>query len=140
MFSKPYTRLAAAALTALLIVCSVFFLAASGSTQNGVQRQDFVTLSIPPRRAAVRGTAHPLARPQFDQGRVSPDQQLTGMALTFRLSASQQADLQELLREQQDRSSPNYHSWLTSRAVCRAVWHELERPGKGQLRGCNRRG
>jgi subtilase family serine protease len=33
--------------------------------------------------------------------------------LTFRLSASQQADMQELLREQQDRSSPNYHRWLT---------------------------
>src|SRR5579862_8279528 len=106
MFSKPYTRLAAAALTALLIICSVFFLAASGSTQNGVR--DRILFAVDSAQsAAVRGTAHPLARPQFDQGRVSPDQQLTGMALTFRLSASQQADLKELLRQQQDRSSPN---------------------------------
>ncbi|HXF14328.1 MAG TPA: S53 family peptidase [Terriglobales bacterium] len=65
------------------------------------------------RTAPVRGSAHPLARAQFDQGRVSPEHQLSGVALTFQLSASQQADLQELLREQQDRSSPNYHRWLT---------------------------
>ncbi|HEY4660470.1 MAG TPA: protease pro-enzyme activation domain-containing protein, partial [Terriglobales bacterium] len=65
------------------------------------------------RTARVRGSAHPLAHAQFDQGRVRPEQQLTGVALSFRLSASQQADLQELLREQQDRSSPNYHRWLT---------------------------
>jgi subtilase family serine protease len=54
-----------------------------------------------------------MARPEFDQGGVGPEQQLSGVALTFRLSPSQQADLQELLREQQDRSSPNYHRWLT---------------------------
>ena len=28
-------------------------------------------------------------------------------------SAAQQADLDQLLAEQQDRSSPNYHAWLT---------------------------
>jgi subtilase family serine protease len=33
--------------------------------------------------------------------------------MTFRLSPAQQADLNQLLREQQDRSSPNYHKWLT---------------------------
>jgi subtilase family serine protease len=54
-----------------------------------------------------------MAHPQRDQGRVSPEQRLTGVALTFRLSPTQQSDLKELLREQQDRSSPNYHKWLT---------------------------
>lgn len=63
--------------------------------------------------AAVKGTAHPLARPQFDRGRLSPEKQLGNVAITFRLSAPQQADLNQLLREQQDRSSPNYHRWLT---------------------------
>src|SRR5947208_11606568 len=63
--------------------------------------------------AAVRGTAHPLAQSRFDQGRLSPVQQLSGVTLTFRLSAAQQSDLDRLLREQQDPSSPNYHKWLT---------------------------
>jgi subtilase family serine protease len=111
MFSKPYTRLGSAALTSLLMICSVFFLAASGSTQNARDRIIYAVDSA--QTTAVRGTAHPLARPQFDLGRVSPDRQLTGMAITFRLSPSQQADLKELLREQQDHSSPNYHKWLT---------------------------
>jgi len=104
--------LGSATLTVFLIGCAVFFLAASGSTQKG--SRDRIMYAVDSARTApVRGSAHPLAQPQFDQGRVSPEQQLTGVALTFRLSASQQADLQELLREQQDRSSPNYHRWLT---------------------------
>ncbi len=112
MFNQPYTRVGAAALTALLTLCAVFFLAASGSPQNGAR--DRVLYAVDSAQtAAVRGTAHPLARPQFDAGRVSPEQQLSGVALTFRLSASQQTDLKELLREQQDRSSANYHKWLT---------------------------
>ena len=62
--------------------------------------------------AVVRGTAHPLAQARFDRGRTPIDRIIQG-AITFRLSAAQQADLDQLLREQQDRSSPNYHRWLT---------------------------
>ena len=112
MLNKTSARLGAATLTVFLIGCSVFFLAASGSTRNA--SRDRIMYSVDSSRTApVRGSAHPLARAQFDQGRVSPEHQLSGVALTFQLSASQQADLQELLREQQDRSSPNYHRWLT---------------------------
>jgi subtilase family serine protease len=54
-----------------------------------------------------------MARSQFDQGRTDTTKQLGGVSLTFRLTAAQQADLNQLLRDQQDRSSPNYHKWLT---------------------------
>ena len=111
MFNKRFARLTSATLTVFLIGCAVFFLAASGSKQN-VPRDRIMYAVDSARTAAVRGTAHPMARPQFDRGRVSPEQQLS-VALTFRLSPSQQAELQQLLREQQDRSSPNYHRWLT---------------------------
>ncbi len=63
--------------------------------------------------AAVRHSAHPMARAQFDQGRLNPAQRLSGVAITFRLSSAQQADLNQLLLDQQDRSSPQYHKWLT---------------------------
>src|SRR5947207_8934588 len=63
--------------------------------------------------AVVRGTAHPLAQSSFDQGRKDPSTVLTGVSLAFRLSSAQQADLDRLLREQQDPSSPNYHKWIT---------------------------
>ncbi len=65
--------------------------------------------------SAVRGTAHPMARARFDLGRKDPAQPMSG-AITFRLSAAQQAELDQLLRDQQDRTSPNYHHWITPQA------------------------
>ena len=60
----------------------------------------------------VRGTAHPLARMQFDQGRADSNRLISGASLVFRLSPAQQADLDRLLQQQQDPSSPNYHKGL----------------------------
>jgi len=62
--------------------------------------------------ASVRGTIHPMARAQFDRGRTDTTKALSA-SLTFRLSAAQQADMDLLLRQQQDRASPNFHRWLT---------------------------
>ena len=62
--------------------------------------------------ARVQGTEHPLARAEFDKGRINSDRSITG-ALVFRLSPTQQADLDRLLHNQQNPSSPSYHQWLT---------------------------
>ena len=64
-------------------------------------------------RVYLSGHLHPRAQAQYDQGPVSPSLQLTHLTLNFKLSASQQADLDQLLRDQQNPSSPNYHRWLT---------------------------
>ena len=129
MFNKLLARLGTAALTVVLIACAVFFLAASGSTQSA--SRDRLLYSVDSAHiASIRGSAHPLARPQFDQGRISPERQLSGVALTFRLSASQQADLRELLRQQQDRSSPNYHRWLTPEQYAADIVGEESKWGK----------
>jgi subtilase family serine protease len=98
--------------TCVAAVVSVFLLAAPGKTQNPSKNRIMRQIDSSD-IAVVKGTAHPLARAQFDQGRLSPSQQLSGITLTFRLSPAQQAELDQLLREQQDRSSPNYHKWLT---------------------------
>ena len=111
MFNKSYARLGSIVLGLFLLASVLSFLAASGTQSTSKDRILYAVDSS--RVAPVKGTAHPMARPQFDQGRVSPERQLSGVALTFRLSAAQQSDLQQLLREQQDRSSPNYHKWLT---------------------------
>jgi subtilase family serine protease len=62
--------------------------------------------------ARVLGTAHPRARAQYDQGRTDTTRTISG-AITFRLSAAQQSELDQLLRDQQDPKSPNYHRWIT---------------------------
>lgn len=61
----------------------------------------------------LKGNVHPLARLEFDQGAVSDGKPLNRMLLLLRRSPEQEAALQKLLDNQQDKSSPNYHAWLT---------------------------
>jgi subtilase family serine protease len=61
---------------------------------------------------AVKGNVHPMARPEFDQGRVDPSMPMR-VTMTFKMTAAQQADLDALLAAQQQRGSPDYQRWLT---------------------------
>ncbi|MDQ1390130.1 MAG: hypothetical protein QOF56_3584, partial [Acidobacteriaceae bacterium] len=64
-------------------------------------------------RVALKGNVHGQAQRRFDLGRTDGSMMLHGVTLSFRPSAGQQTDLDNLLSQQQDRSSPNYHKWLT---------------------------
>jgi hypothetical protein len=61
----------------------------------------------------LKGNVHGLAQDRFDLGRADSSQMIHGVTLVFHPSAAQQADLDKLLVQQQDRTSPNYHKWLT---------------------------
>ncbi|HYM07382.1 MAG TPA: S53 family peptidase [Terriglobales bacterium] len=56
---------------------------------------------------------HPLARAEFDQGRVEGSLLIDHAAMVFKLAPGQQAALDKLLAEQQDPHSPNFRKWLT---------------------------
>ncbi len=60
----------------------------------------------------LNGNVHPLARPQYDQGRVEAFHANAG-DLGVQNVRAQQADLDALLASQQDRGSPDYQRWLT---------------------------
>jgi subtilase family serine protease len=62
----------------------------------------------------LRGNTHPLARPEFDRGPAPSSLVMDRMLLVLKRSPEREAALEKLLAEQQDRSSPNYHRWLTS--------------------------
>jgi subtilase family serine protease len=62
---------------------------------------------------SLRGNVHGMARAQFDQGRVDAATRMSGVSLVFKPSAAQQRDLDKLLADQQNPSSPKYHKWLT---------------------------
>src|SRR5580692_9960572 len=64
-------------------------------------------------RVALIGNVNPKAQPQFDTGPVDPSMKLSYITLMLKPSGSQQAALEQLLTEQQDRRSPSYHKWLT---------------------------
>lgn len=61
----------------------------------------------------LKGNVHPLARSDNDQGAVGDGLQLHRMLLLLQRSPDQETALEKLLDDQQDKSSPNYHAWLT---------------------------
>jgi subtilase family serine protease len=64
-------------------------------------------------KLALKGNVHGWAQTRYDLGRADSSRMIHGVSLAFRPSAAQQKDLNNLLAQQQDRSSPNYHKWLT---------------------------
>jgi hypothetical protein len=64
-------------------------------------------------RVTLGGSVHRLARAEFDRGAVPESQPATHVALVLKRSDDQETALRQLLDQQQDKSSPNYHKWLT---------------------------
>jgi len=61
----------------------------------------------------VAGSTHPLARPEFDTGRLAADTRISGIGIVFNRTPAQQTALNSLIAAQQDPASPLYHQWLT---------------------------
>src|SRR5208282_3590437 len=59
------------------------------------------------------GNVHPLARLEFDQGVAPDDLPMERMLLVLQRGPEQEADLRQLLDDQQVKSSPRFHQWLT---------------------------
>lgn len=66
-----------------------------------------------PACVTLHGSLRPEARAEFDEGAVDPALRIGPVILTFKRTSQQQAEIDALLRDQQDPSSPNYHKWLT---------------------------
>jgi len=65
------------------------------------------------RRVTISGNVHPLARAEFDRGAVGDAQPINRILLLLKRSEEQEAALLDLLQKQQDKSTPNFHQWLT---------------------------
>src|SRR5450759_1356654 len=63
-------------------------------------------------RFTLIGHVHPNAIGEYDQGMADASLELSRVTLVLKPSDSQQADLDQLLAEQQDATSKNYHKWL----------------------------
>jgi hypothetical protein len=61
----------------------------------------------------LKGNTHPLARPEFDLGTAPATLPMQRMLLVLKRSPEQESALRKLLDDQQDKSSPSYHKWLT---------------------------
>jgi hypothetical protein len=64
-------------------------------------------------RVILKGNVHPLAQPRYDQG-VAPDNlPMERMLLVLQRAPGQESALRQLLDDQQVKTSPRYHQWLT---------------------------
>src|SRR2546421_10894189 len=80
------------------------------ASASGNVAQSRITQAVDDTRlATLRRNVHPLARPEFDRGPAPADLPLDRMILVLKRSPEQESALKQLLDQQQDRSSPNYH-------------------------------
>jgi subtilase family serine protease len=91
-----------------------FLLPLLASTLAFAAQPDRILSTIDSSQAvALTKSLHPKAQPQYDQGAVDPSFKLSYVTLLTAPSPSQQKALDQLLAQQQDPKSPNYHKWLT---------------------------
>ncbi len=101
-------RLVKSTLPALLIILSFFSSLSHAATPDRIKAEINSSQMV-----ELKGNMHGLAQPRFDLGRADSSKMMHEVTLAFRPSTAQQQDLDNLLAQQQDRSSPNYHKWLT---------------------------
>jgi len=65
------------------------------------------------RLTTLKGNTHPLARPEFDLGTAPASLPMQRILLVLKRAPEQETALRTLLDDQQDKSSPSYHQWLT---------------------------
>jgi pseudomonalisin len=103
MHSQTFHRLHVCLSTALLLLMTGM-LSLNAQAQRAINDADRVTL---------HGNTHPLARAEFDRGSASATTAMNNIVLLLSVRPEAQAELQQLLAEQQDPKSPSYHKWLT---------------------------
>ncbi|HET9164599.1 MAG TPA: protease pro-enzyme activation domain-containing protein, partial [Candidatus Angelobacter sp.] len=64
-------------------------------------------------RVVLHGNVHPQARAEFDRGSANAAMPMNRMVLLLSVRPDAQAELQQLLADQQNPKSPSYHKWLT---------------------------
>jgi subtilase family serine protease len=98
-------------IVALALLCSFAALRTSAQVNAALPR---ITQAVSDSNLVVlRGNVHPLARPQYDRGLAPASLPMDRMLLLLKRSPQQEAALDALLAQQQDRNSPNFHRWLT---------------------------
>jgi subtilase family serine protease len=84
------------------------------STYSFAATPDRITGAIDSSRMVLLTKSHhPKAQPHYDQGPVDSSRRLSYITLLIAPTAIQQRALYQLLAQQQDTKSPNYHKWLS---------------------------
>src|SRR4051812_45856437 len=96
---------------ALPLLIALAFLLSSPASDLFAQRNRVTGAVDGNKRAFLKGSMHPKAVAENDEGPADADMELRNVTIVMKQSDAQQADLTELLTQQQDPASPNYHKW-----------------------------
>jgi hypothetical protein len=99
--------------SSLLVLAGALLCSAGLLAQSPTAAPRIVSYVDESSRTTLKGNVPHLARAEFDQGEADATTQLTNMRLVLSRSSEQQAALDSYLAQLQDKSSPNYHKWLT---------------------------
>ena len=100
-----------------VVFAALIFLVAGIPAQAQAAPRSRVLQAVDDARVTtLSGNTHPLARPEFDQGALSDRTPLNHLVLLLQRSPEQESSLQQLLDQQQDKSSSTFHQWLTPEA------------------------
>ena len=99
--------------TAMLAGALLLFAPLGVSAQSNAVQPRITAQISESRLMTLQGNTHPLARAQYDQGRVDPSLKVERITMLFQQTAAQKADLAALLAAQQNPTSPSFHQWLT---------------------------
>jgi subtilase family serine protease len=98
-----------------LVLIGVLFSSQSFAAQSSVGTSDRIAGALTSGQTiALKGNVRHQALPQYDQGPVDPAMKLGTITLLTVPTAAQQRAITQLLTQQQDRKSPNYHKWITA--------------------------
>ncbi|HEX4232630.1 MAG TPA: S53 family peptidase [Bryobacteraceae bacterium] len=94
-----------------VLLCGIFADVSAAAQAEAISAR--VTAPIDDaRRVTLAGNVSPRIRIGADQGRAPADLPMDHMLLMLKSSSAQEAALAQLLKDQQDSSSPQYHKWL----------------------------
>jgi hypothetical protein len=108
-------RISGTLLPALTTVAVLLAASATASAQSQLPRPRSRILQAvdDTRLTTLSGNTHPLARPEFDQGVLADAAPLSRIVLILQRSPEQESALQQLIDQQQDKTSSTWHQWLT---------------------------
>jgi hypothetical protein len=108
MHARPGRQCRSAVAIALFVLFSVWAFA-----QNNAAPARITAAVEDSRLTLLRGNTHPLAHALYDRGGAAPTLPMDRMLLVLQRSPEQERALRTLLEDQQDKSSPDFHNWLT---------------------------
>jgi Pro-kumamolisin, activation domain/Bacterial Ig-like domain (group 3) len=102
-------------LTLLVVLSPASFAQNRNSvSSNSIISKRLITQAVDPSKLTLlNGNTHPFARPEFDQGPAPATLPMQRMLLVLERSPGQESALRQLLDDQQNKNSSNYHKWLT---------------------------